>query len=320
MLLKMEKMFLSWFCNQIKMPNKLSVVLATKNEEGNIGACLESVKGIADEVIVFDEHSTDKTKEIAEKHGAKVFNYHHITNFHETKQKAIDRAVGDWILQLDADERVTTELAKEIKSVIEERHSDNLEKIGYSFISESIPKQVRNDKEKLFNRHQSLIARREGRIGKKTGEVVAFFIPRKNIFLGKPLIHGGVYPDGVIRLFKRGKARLPGKSVHELMEIDGEVGWLYNDLEHHDSPTFQRYFDRLNRYTDLIAKDFRKDKLPANLLYLLHYSFSKPLIEFVKLYLRHKGILDGMQGFIWSLFSSLRFPLAYFKYWQTIKK
>src|SRR3970282_2930368 len=87
----------------------------------------------------------------------------------------------------------------------------------------------------LFIRHQKLIEQRDGSIGKQTGKVVAFFIPRRNYFLGKPLIHAGVYPDGQIRLVKKGKARLPGKSVHELMEVDGEVGWLFHDLEHHDS-------------------------------------------------------------------------------------
>ena len=54
-------------------------------------------------------------------------------------------------------------------------------------------------------------------------------------FLGKPLIHAGVYPDGVIRLIKKGKAYLPAKSVHEQMVIDGEVAWLYSDLLHFDS-------------------------------------------------------------------------------------
>ncbi len=296
----------------------LSVVLSTKNEEANISRCLDAVKSIADEIVVFDENSTDNTRQIAEKLGAKVYCYEHKTNFHETKQKAIEKATGDWILQLDADEVVTSELAKEITSIIDgdpneyvHRHSE--------FISESIPKQVRDDKLKLFNRHAHLIEQREGKLGKPTGEVVAFFIPRRNMFLGKLLIHGGVYPDGVIRLFKRGKANLPGKSVHEVMEVDGEVGWLYNDLLHFDSPTFSRYLERHNRYTDLIAKDFTKQKVAVNLLFLFHYSFTKPLLEFLKLYFRHKGILDGFLGFVWSLFSALRFPIAYFKYWQVNK-
>ena len=101
------------------MKNKLSVVLATRNEEANIGPCLASVKGLADDIVVVDEESTDKTCEIAKKYGARVFSEPHEEVFHITKQKALDKAKGEWILQLDADERVTPELAKEIREIID---------------------------------------------------------------------------------------------------------------------------------------------------------------------------------------------------------
>jgi glycosyltransferase involved in cell wall biosynthesis len=292
--------------------NKLSVVLATKNEEGNIDACLESIKNIADEIVVYDEYSEDKTREIAKRYGARVFKYKHKKNFHETKQHAIDKATGDWILQLDADERVSPALAREIMEIINSSDEKRSERV----LTTDSPFIFQNPDINLFRQHQKLIEEREGHLGKPTGEVVAFFVTRRNFFLGKPLIHGGVYPDGVIRLIRRGKARLPSINVHEVMEVDGEVGWLFNDLEHHDSPTFNRYLKRWNRYTDLIAKDFETQHLSTNALFLIHYSFTKPFFEFMKLYLRHKGILDGFRGFVWSLFSALRFPVSYFKYWQ----
>ncbi|MFC1625080.1 glycosyltransferase, partial [Patescibacteria group bacterium] len=97
---------------------KLSVVLSTYNEEKNIGDCIKSFKGIADEIIVFDESSTDKTRIIASKLGAEVTKVKHEAIFHKTKQKAIDKATGEWILQMDADERITPELSKEIVSKI----------------------------------------------------------------------------------------------------------------------------------------------------------------------------------------------------------
>ena len=74
---------------------KLSVVLATRNEEKNIKACLESVKDIADEIIVVDESSTDKTRDIVKKMGATVYKVKHEPIFHITKQKALDKATGD---------------------------------------------------------------------------------------------------------------------------------------------------------------------------------------------------------------------------------
>ena len=108
---------------------KLSVVLATRNEEVNIARCLNAIKHIADEIIVYDEHSTDRTVEIAKKLGAKVFSVDHQDNFHITKQKALNLAKNGWILQLDADERVTSKLAEEIKEVLN-KNSFQL----YSFI------------------------------------------------------------------------------------------------------------------------------------------------------------------------------------------
>jgi len=281
----------------------LSVVLATRNEEINIGRCLASVKNIADEIIIIDEKSSDETAKIAKKMGANVYEVNHQDNFHINKQKAIEKAKGKWILQLDADEAVSPELAKEIKEVI------TIPDKKLILLKEQNLKHRR-----LFRDHQRLIEKRDGKLGKDTGEVVAFFIPRKNMFFGKPLIHGGVYPDGVIRLIKRGKASLPAKSVHEQMEIVGEVAWLVGDLEHYDSPDFSRYIWRNNRYTTLMAKDLKKNKVSKSLLSFLYFVVYRPRYTFSDLYFRHKGFLDGYRGFIWSFFSSLRFAVAYIKY------
>lgn len=285
---------------------KLSVVLATRNEEENIGRCLAAVKETADEIIIFDEYSIDKTREIALKYGAKIYKEPHHDNFHITKQKAIDKATGDWILQLDADEVVTSKLAKEIREVIE-------------MSSEEIIKRKPQAKKlaRLMERHDKIL-RNKTRIDEK--EVVAFLIPRINMFLGKTLIHAGVYPDPAIRLIRKGKAYLPAKSVHENMIVEGQVAWLFNDLLHYDSPTLNRYFSRLNRYTSLQAKEMDSLKVKLNNTNLFYYSFPKPLIIFMKLYFYHKGFLDGMRGFLWSALSALHFPIAYFKYWEEYKK
>ena len=284
--------------------SKLSVVLATRNEERNIGRCLESVKNVADETIVVDEYSTDKTREIARKMGAKVFLEPHHAIFHITKQKALEKAQNNWILHLDADEVVTPKLAKEIESILAMTDEE---------ISRREVASGRN--KRLFKKHQSLVEIRDGKIGKETGEVVGFFIPRRNIFLGKPLIHAGVYPDGVIRLVKRGKAGFPQKSVHEQIQLDGEVSWLENDLAHYDSPTFTRYIARLNRYTDLQAEELKNKRVRKNTPTLVLYTIYKPLYTFCSLYFRHLGFLDGTPGFIWSFFSALHYPIAYFKFW-----
>ncbi len=97
---------------------KLSVVLAVYNEENNLKNCLESVKNIAWEIVIVDGGSTDKTVEFAKQFGARIIQTSNPQNFHINKNKAIDAAKGDWVLQLDADEIVTKELEKEIKKVL----------------------------------------------------------------------------------------------------------------------------------------------------------------------------------------------------------
>ena len=96
----------------------LSVVLASYNEEENLARCLDSVKSIADEIIVVDGGSSDKTVEIAKSFNAKAVITDNPPIFHINKQKAVDLASCDWILQLDADEVVSAELAQEVREVI----------------------------------------------------------------------------------------------------------------------------------------------------------------------------------------------------------
>lgn len=280
----------------------LSVALAVYNEEKNIGRCLDAVKDIADEIVVVDGRSGDKTVEIARSLGAEVIIADNQPIFHINKQKAVDRCCGEWILQLDADEIVTPKLAEEIVKVIS-MDDTQLEEYQGSLKNKD-----------LFLRHQRIIEIRDGQVGNKEGQFNAFFIPRLNFFLGKYLRYGGVYPDGVIRLIRKDQAYLPCKSVHEQMVVKGRVGWLQNDLLHIADPTFKRYLERNNRYIDLIASELQEGNIPKNIIWFLFFTVIKPVWWFFLTLFRHKGILDGLQGIIFSFFSALRFPKAYLRY------
>lgn len=282
--------------------SKLSVVLATFNEEKNLEACLDSVKDITDDIVIVDGTSTDGTVAIAKKFGAHVLVKDNPPIFHINKQKAIDMAKNEWILQLDADERVSPELAEEIQKVtaMSDKELDSYQR--------DLPKRS------LFLRHQALLEQRDGNIGTKDGAYAAFFIPRLNYFLGRYLRYGGVYPDGVIRLIRKNKAYLPCKDVHEQMVVNGRVGWLENDLYHHDSPTFGRYLKRNSRYIDLITTELHEKKIPKNAANEFKYMVFLPAHWFILTFVRHKGVLDSWQGFIFSFFSALRFPRAYSRY------
>ena len=246
---------------------KISAVLAVYNEEKNLKNCLESVKDLAWEIVIVDGGSNDKTLDIAREFGAKIIQTKNLPNFHINKNKAIDAASGEWILQLDADEVVSAELAKEIKEVISKNPKEN----GY-------------------------------------------WIPRKNFFLGRFLKKGGQYPDYTLRLYRRGKGRLPAKDVHEQAEVEGKVGYLKNDLLHLRDKNFSIYVMRFNKYTDLLAVQMKDEKIRKDIFSFTDFIFIKPIIWFLKSYFRHRGYVDGFPGFVFALFSSLRFPVSYIKY------
>jgi glycosyltransferase involved in cell wall biosynthesis len=96
---------------------QLSVIIPTFNEENYLEDALQSV-GFADEIIVIDSFSTDKTLEIAQKYNCKIIQ-RTFDNFSAQKNEAIKLAQGSWILFLDADERITTKLAFEIQKTLE---------------------------------------------------------------------------------------------------------------------------------------------------------------------------------------------------------
>jgi glycosyltransferase involved in cell wall biosynthesis len=283
--------------------NKLSVVLATYNEEKNIGDCLTSIKDIADEIIIVDGTSTDRTVEIAKEYGANVIVTDNPPVFHINKQKALDQAKNTWILQLDADERVSKALASEITKVIAMTDAE----------IENYQHHLKN--RKLFLRHQKLLEDRDGTIGaRESTEYAAFFLARRNYFLGHYMRYGGVYPDGVIRIVKKGKAHFPCKDVHEQIAVDGKAGWLEHDLYHIDSPTLGKYLMRWQRYTTLFARELKEKNVGYSPVVATQHLLIYPLSWFIMTYFRHKGFLDSWQGFVFSFFSALRFPATYIKY------
>jgi len=254
---------------------KLSVAIATFNEERTLAACLASIKSLVDEIVVVDGTSTDKTLEIAKSFGAKVILTDNKPIFHINKQMAIDACQGEWILQLDADEIIPPELSKEINSLI---------------TNYQLPI--------TFN---------------------AFWIKRKKMFLGRWIKKGGQYPDPVIRLFKKGKAKLPCKSVHEQMQVEGEVGWLENPMVHLPTPSFSVYLTKDNRYSTLTALELKEKKVALNFSSMVNFLFFKPFGVFFSQFIRHRGFLDGFPGFVFAFYSAVHWTSGYIKYWEMEK-
>lgn len=281
---------------------KLSLCIATFNEEKNIHYPLDSAYDLVDEVVIVDGGSTDRTVEIAKSYGEKVriMPTVNLKMFHKNKQKAIEAAKGDWILQLDADEELSEELKTEIKLVT------GVEEKG----------------KKIHNSRQD-------------PSLIAYWLPRKNWFLTRFLEKGGQYPDYTIRLYRNGCVRFPCKDVHENVEIINpklknlnienslknencklKIGYLKNPILHYADPNFSRYLMRWNRYTSLEVEKIPKDTK----LGFFNYIIWKPKITFLMMYFRHKGFMDGFPGFVFALFSSLRFIVIYVKWWVKSKR
>jgi len=148
----------------------------------------------------------------------------------------------------------------------------------------------------------------------------AWWVKRKNLFFGRFLSKGGQYPDPVIRLYQKGKARLPQKSVHEQMIVDGEIGWAEGHFLHLSNPTFSVYLRKFNTYTSFSAEQLTQAGQKPGTTLALRYFCWKPLATFFSLYFRHKGFVDGTAGFLFAVCSGLHFPVAYLKLCEIYEK
>ncbi|HEY6373737.1 MAG TPA: glycosyltransferase family 2 protein [Candidatus Sulfotelmatobacter sp.] len=273
----------------------LSVVIITFNEEANIGRTLASVQPlVADgkgEMIVVDSGSTDRTVEIAKSFGAKVF-VEEWKGFAAQKNSAIDKAIGNWILSLDADEELDSELIEELTG-----HRDN---------------RVRP----RSGAHEWCLAMGGAGQAIIKGSPVGFLVRRKNYFLGRWIEHGGFWPDSKLRLFRGGTGRFEDRAVHEDIRVDGRTKAIpYGALLHHSYPTLSDYIEHMNRYSALgaemvVAKGNGKVRFSLSNIVL------RPLATFIYNYFLRLGFLDGREGLLLHLYHAVYVSWKYAKAWE----
>ena len=97
---------------------KLTLSMIVKNEEKYLRECLNSVKDVVDEIVLVDTGSTDNTIKIAEEYGAKIFNFDWVNDFSAARNYALSKSSGEWILYLDADERLDNNSVAELRKII----------------------------------------------------------------------------------------------------------------------------------------------------------------------------------------------------------
>ncbi len=288
-------------------PDKLpiSVIVPIKNEERNVAACLQSVAW-ADEIWVVDSHSTDRTCELAQQHGARIAQFDYAGGFPKKKNWALQNLPlkHEWVLLIDADERVMPELEEEIRALFQTQ-----------------------------------------------SHVDGYYVNRRLIFLGRWIKHCGWYPSWNMRLFKHRLGRFEkleaeeienagDVEVHEHVVLDGQAGYLKNDLLHEDFKSIYHFVERHNRYSNWDAKVYANlaggvaatSSINASLFGspLERKRFIKrmwarlpfrPALRFVWMYFIKRGFLDGKPGLIFCTLMTMHEAVISAKsYEQRIKK
>ncbi len=294
----------------------LSVVIITHNEEANIARTLASVQPlIADgkgEIIIVDSGSTDRTVEIAKSYGAKVF-VEEWKGYAAQKNSAIEKAGGDWILSLDADEEIEPHLSEELLFLLfdtapVDNHAARLQRAkDLAYLSSS---QTR--------RQMQRIRKAQGNPDSILVGFTGFWIPRKNFFLGRRIKHGGLWPDPKLRLFRKGTALFEKRLVHEDAALtDGISGQLKHAFIHHSYPTLADYIEHMNCYSSLGAEMVVAKGCCGFSLFNI---VVRPLATFVYNYFFRLGFLDGREGLLLHLYHAVYVSWKYSKAWELTRK
>src|SRR5438128_8367241 len=228
---------------------KLSAYVFTFNEEGKIQGALESLTW-ADEIVVLDSHSTDRSEQMCQEYTDKVYQCDFV-GFGELRNRALELVTHDWVLSLDADERATDELREEIQA--------------------ELASGPRAD---------------------------AFFVPRKNFFLGRWIRHCGWYPDyRQPQFFNKHRLRYRDDLVHEGFDVTGRVDYLRGHVLQYPFRDLGEYLRKMSRYSTLMAEQMhqRGEKFHT------HQLVTHPVFSFFNMYALRQGFLHGMPGLVLSL-------------------
>lgn len=248
---------------------KLSVIITTFNEADNIQGVLESVNW-ADEIMVVDSFSTDNTVDLAKAYTDFVVQREY-QGPADQKNWAIPQVANEWVLLLDADERVTPELKAELQNWLSQTE------IPYD----------------------------------------AFWIGRRNFFLGEEIRFSGWQGDAVVRFFRRDRCRYNDKQVHEEIETAGlRVGNLKTKMTHNTYKNLSHYLDKIRRYARWSAQDYAAKTPKVTAFHLL----IKPFFRFIKHYLFQQGFRDGRVGLLLSVILAWSVFLRYAYLWEMKKK
>jgi glycosyltransferase involved in cell wall biosynthesis len=256
----------------------ISVVIPVLNVEDKISRCLDALTW-ADEVVVVDMYSTDRTEEICRSYPNVMFHQNRGYIFANVNY-GIDHARGDWVMRLDSDEVVSPELAKEIQEEV-------LAKPDLPYSGFEVPNKVY-----FFGRWIRYGVAYDASHGK---EWIGYGFRRI--------------------LFRKGTARYECKREHEDLQTTGSYGALRGHYDHFSHRTVSEWIRKMNYYTDkdvermdVLAPDFRPPKPGKTLVALVKIFFG--------LYVRRQGYKDGIHGFTTCALNTLYVLVERCKVWE----
>lgn len=240
----------------------LSVAIITKNEEKRLPGCLKSID-ISNDIVVVDSGSNDKTVEIAQQFGCRVY-VEDWKGDGPQKNSAIDKCNNEWVLVLDADERLTDEAKNDIIFIVKSNNPAD----AYSF-------------------------------------------KRKSIFHNKWIHRCGWWPDRVTRLFKKSKGRYHA-ITHGNWVTTGQESYLNSCLLHYSFYDYSDMLKRLDAYSNFRAQELYEEGKRASCFSAIMHGVSM----FIKSYIVHGGIFEGLDGLVISLIKS---GGSFFKYAKLVE-
>jgi len=258
----------------MKLP--ISLIILTYNEERNIKDCLDSVVGWADEIFIVDSGSSDKTLAITRGYTDKIYE-HPFENYASQRNWAQSSLPirNEWVLHLDADERVSLELFSELCETFR-----------------SVPK------------------------------VDGFMMPRKTIFRGQWIKHGGHYPSYHLRLFKKNKGKCEERLYDQHYIVNGRTAILKGDIVNTVTADIKTLIAKYKvgleareiLYNDKRVLNIKLNGTPIEKINWLRYKiyyrtplFIRPVLYFFYRYLLRLGFLDGKEGLLFHFYQGFWF-------------
>lgn len=145
----------------------------------------------------------------------------------------------------------------------------------------------------------------------------AYFVPRRNFFLGRQIRHCGWYPDyRQPQFFRKGRLRYREEVVHEGFDVDGRMGYLRGHVLQYPFRDIDHYLAKMDRYSGLMAQRMAEQ----GRRFKAHQLFTHPTFTFLKMYVGRGGFLDGPPGLILSGLYAYYTFIKYAKFWELTKK